>query len=68
MTQPTRYIRQASFVGSSPYKDASVGVNLDIEFNAVKTTTDAIEDRLILIQRDDGALVNQLVTFDSLST
>jgi len=44
------------------------GQSLDIEFNAVKATTDQIRANLALVQRDDGALANGSVDTVQLST
>lgn len=58
MAQPPTYIRQTSFTGAlvanptAPFPVQS----LDTEFNTVKTTLDAINTNLALIQRDDGEL------------
>jgi hypothetical protein len=41
---------------------------LDLELNRVKVTLDAVLANLVLIQRDDGALVNGIVGLDALST
>jgi hypothetical protein len=43
------------------------GSELDVELNNLKTTTDQVRGNLKLIQRDDGALANGSVTFNSLS-
>ena len=70
MSQPTPYTRQYNFSDyqslhpSDPLPAASV----DAEFNAVKTTLDGTLTNLAKIQRDDGQLVNGVVTPDSLST
>lgn len=40
---------------------------IEIEFNAIETTTNEIITNLNLIQRSDGELANGIVTFDSLS-
>jgi len=60
MSQPTAYSRQYDFTGfSSNYpSDQQPGVQLDAEFNAVKSTLDATLANLALIQRDDGELVS----------
>lgn len=44
------------------------GLQLDAEFNAAKAASDATIDRLALIQRQDGALFNGVVTLDAMST
>jgi hypothetical protein len=69
MPQPTAYTRQAdfsSFEASNP-TDPKSGISLDAEFDALKVTTDGLRANLGLLQRDDGALANLIVTPDSLS-
>ncbi len=44
------------------------GVDLDAEFNAVQQALDETQDRLRLVQRDDGALQNESVGLDQLKT
>lgn len=64
----TPYERQfnfTSFEASNPSKPKP-GASLDAEFNAVKTALDSTQSGLAQIQRDDGALANGCVTFDSL--
>lgn len=69
MAQPTPYSRQYDFTGFSAYfpSDQQPGVNLDAEFNAVRTSLNAAITNLALIQRDDGALANASVTMDTLA-
>ena len=67
MTKPIPYTRSASFTGSSPYRDATLGASMDAEFNAVKTAMDATQANLALIQRDDGQLANQSVGLDQIT-
>lgn len=43
------------------------GIDLDSEFDLLKTVTDKVIDRLAEIQRSDGALKNQIVTRDTLA-
>lgn len=66
---PTVYERQANFTSYEASNPASPkpGASLDAEFNAVKTSIDETQDRLAEIQREDGALVNGIVTLDSLA-
>ncbi len=70
MPQPTQYNRLYNFVTyalanpSAPYQPAYT----DAEFNAIQTTLSQVLINLSLIQRDDGALKNGVVTQDSLST
>lgn len=69
MTQPTTYSRQYDFTGfSSNYpSDQQPGVQLDAEFNAVKTTLDGVLGNLTLIQRDDGRLANASVSVEQVA-
>lgn len=67
MSQPPPYTPQHSFVSDSATLANFPGQALDVEFQSVKTTTDAIETNLALIQRDDGVLANASVGFDQLS-
>lgn len=68
MAQPPVYDRQANFVDFETANPTSPkpGVDLDSEFNAVKTTLDATLANLALIQRDDGELANESVGMDQL--
>lgn len=70
MAQPTPYTIQTNF---TEYAAAHPGAtyppaNFDIEFQNVSLTIKQILTNLVLIQRDDGALTNGLVTLDSLSS
>lgn len=65
-TAPAPYLRLTSFSGQSPYRDASLGVSMDNEFNAIQVAINAIETRLSLIQRNDGNLMNGSVGPDQL--
>lgn len=67
MAQPPPYVPVHSFVADSATLANFPGQALDVEFQDVKTTTDAIRANLALIQRDDGALANGSVTFDTLA-
>jgi hypothetical protein len=69
MAQPTPYNRLYDF---SDYQEVNPtkplrGSEVDAEFDALKLTTDQLRANAALIQRDDGALANQVVTPDSLS-
>ena len=70
MAQPPAYDRLYNFTQyaaanpSAPYQPAYT----DSELNGIQTTIAAIRTNLVLIQRDDGALKNGIVTPDSLST
>jgi hypothetical protein len=70
MAQPPDYTRQYDFTDwqTTHPSDPLPADQVDAELNAVKQTTDAINDNLALIQRDDGLLANNVVTPDSLST
>jgi hypothetical protein len=68
VSQPQPYSPQHAFVADSATVPQFPGQSLDIEFQDVKTTTDQILANLALIQRDDGALKNGTVTFDTLSS
>ena len=70
MAAPTPYVPAYDF---SSYQTANPadplpGDRVDIEFAAVKTTTDNLRTNLAVIQRSDNALANAIVTPDSLST
>lgn len=67
MAQPTGYTPVHPFVSDSAVIPNFPGQALDIEFNAVKSTTDQIRANLALIQRDDGQPANGIVTYDTLS-
>lgn len=70
MAQPPAYDRQFSFIDSqaSSPDDPLPANQHEIELNAIKTTLDAILANLALIQRDDGALANNSVGNDQLSS
>src|SRR4051794_26458939 len=70
MAQPTPYTRLFDFTAWSTAHPSSQqpGVDLDGEYNRLKVTTDQIRTNLAIIQRDDTALANAIVTPDSLST
>lgn len=63
MAQPTEYEPSYAFIELVSWP----GDKLDIELENIKLTTDEIRANLALIQRDDGALVNGIVTPDSFS-
>lgn len=67
MAQPTAYEPATSFDSFNPSSFPSLGRKLDIELEAVEETTDQIRTNLALIQRDDGALANAVVTRDALA-
>lgn len=71
MTQPTAYVPQTDF---SNDEASNVGgrstvrtANLDAEFAALQVTTDGCRTSLALLQRDDGALHDGIVTLASLA-
>lgn len=70
MGQPAAYNKTTNFTQyaaantSAPYNAA----NIDTEYDNIESTLDDILTNLALIQRDDGALANSLVTLDSLSS
>ena len=70
MASPTPYSLAydfTSFQAASPATPLPAD-KLEIEFNALETTTDEIITNLNLIQRSDGDLANGVVTYDALST
>jgi hypothetical protein len=65
----TPYLRQANFVTyevANP-TTAKRGTDLDAEFDAIRATTNNIQSRAAMIQRDDGLLANGSVHADALS-
>lgn len=69
MTQPAAYTPQYDHSEelTTTQVPGNHGAHLDVEFAALEVTTDAIRDNLAVIQRDDTALKNAIVTPDSLS-
>jgi hypothetical protein len=69
MSQPPPYTRSFSYTNfGENYPTAQPpGVSTDAEFDAVATTLSAVRANLAKLQRDDGALLNKIVTLDSLS-
>jgi hypothetical protein len=67
MSQPAPYSPSTSFLSFQSNASWFPGQQLDAEHNNLKTTTDQVRANLKLIQRDDGALANGSVTFNSLS-
>lgn len=66
---PTAYTRQydfEDFQSDNPTTPLPAD-QVENELNAVKTAMDTTQSRLAEIQRDDGALANEIVTPDSLS-
>ena len=70
MAQPPGYDRQSNFSDHSTNNptDPQSGVNLDAEFNALKTTIDAVLVNLALLQRDDTELANRTVGQEQLKS
>jgi hypothetical protein len=66
MAQPTAYEPSHEFLTDEGLDPNIPGSELDIEFNAIELTLDEVLANLALIQRDDGALKNGVVTTDSL--
>jgi hypothetical protein len=68
VTQPVPYTRKANFTEAAVANPASpiAPASLDLEFNAILQTLGMAVLNLGLIQRDDGALRNALVSLDSL--
>jgi hypothetical protein len=66
VSQPPRYSPSHSFI-SDVTTGTFPGQALDVEFAAIEAVTDAIENNLALIQRDDGQLANSSVGYDQLS-
>ena len=64
MPQPTPYVPSYAFIELVSWP----GDKLDIELTNIEQTFDQILTNLARIQRDDGALVNGVVTVNSLST
>jgi hypothetical protein len=69
MAAPTPYNRLYSFTDFQTVNPSRPlpGTELDAELNAVKLTSDQTRTNLNMIQRDDGALANQVVSPESLS-
>ena len=69
MAQPPSYNRGydfSSFQTNNP-DEALPATQLESEFDAIKTTIDAILVNLAILQRDDTALANQIVTPETFS-
>jgi len=67
MAQPTAYQPAHEFLTDEVLDSTFPGTELDVEFAALDITLTQILANLALIQRDDGALANGVVTYDSLS-
>lgn len=68
-TAPSPYERQANFTSFEANNPTTPkpGSSLDAEFNAIRTLANALLSRLAEIQRDDGRLLNGVVSSDALS-
>jgi hypothetical protein len=69
VSQPPPFNRSFSFNNFQAANPSAAlpGNQVDLEFNNVKATLDATLANIKLIQRDDGALKNGSVTYDTLS-
>lgn len=67
--QPPPYSRAFSFTDNETDDPTGhvPGVNVDGELDGIATTLKVVLANLVKLQRDDGALVNGLVTMDALS-
>lgn len=65
MAQPPRYDRNKDF--AEDYADSTDHVALNAEFDGVSLSINKTRANLALLQRDDGALKNGIVTADSLN-
>ncbi len=66
----TDYDRQVNFTDFEILNPGEPprGVDLDAEFNAIEQALDETQDRLRLLQRDDGAVANESIGLDQLKT
>lgn len=69
MPQPTQYIRSYDFTDfQEQFPDQSLPASpLDANLDSISTSLGQVINRVQMIQRDDGALRNKLVTTDTLS-
>jgi hypothetical protein len=69
MPQPTPYVPSYSFTDFQTTNPSAPlpGTKADSEFGAVSITLSDILANLVLIQRDDGQLLNDIVTVDALN-
>lgn len=67
MSQPVAYVPGYTYLTVQGIEAWFPGQYLDVEFQAIKTTTDQIRANLALIQRDDGGLLDGIVTYNSLA-
>src|SRR5689334_23200892 len=68
MAQPDTYTPAHEFLTDEAATPALPGSELDIEFNALAAILEQYQTNLALIQRDDGALKNGIVTAEALDT
>jgi len=72
MAQPTPYIRQNDFsqdeANNVSGRSTVLTAGVDAELDAVATTLAEVLANLVLVQRDDGALMNLSVGLDQLKT
>lgn len=70
MAQPPAYERQFDFEDyqTANPTDPLTGQKVDLEYDKIKVTLDAILTNLALIQRDDGAIANDSIGLDQLKT
>src|SRR3990167_7930419 len=66
MAQPADYDPQTAFISVELGDPQFPGTEIDVELRNIQITTDQILANLALIQRDDGALANESVSFDQL--
>jgi hypothetical protein len=67
MAQPDVYARAFEFDPLAPANIPDAGMRLDAEFDRLAEILAQYRERLALLQRDDGAVANGVVTPDSLS-
>lgn len=67
MAQPPAYPPQTEFLVYQAQQAWFPGQQLDVEFNALSASVEAIETNLNIIQRDDGQLANGSVGVDQLN-
>lgn len=67
MAQPPPYAPVTSFLTYQAQQAWFPGQQLDVEFNAIKTSIGAIETNMALIQQDDGALLPGIVGWEQLT-
>jgi hypothetical protein len=70
MADPTKYVRDYSFTGyqTTNPADPLPADQVDNELSSVENSIDEIVEALKDVRRSDGALVNGIVTLDSLAT